>query len=79
MKTISHRSLFIVFILSFISCGVTTYSIRSKKKKHMEMPSLVIVDNIVDFRVIYGYWPASKEELMLKDNKYKSSFDGLNT
>ena len=41
------------------------------------MPSLVIMDNIVDFRLIYGYWPASKEELMLKDIKYKSSFEGF--
>jgi hypothetical protein len=77
MMNILHKTLFSLSLLTFISCGMTNYSIRSKKKKHMEMPSLVIMDNIVDFRTINGYWPASKEELMFRDKKYYSSFENF--
>jgi hypothetical protein len=54
-------------LLLFNSCNYFSYTRHTKIERLSERPSAVICDNIVNFRIIQGGWPTSKEDFMYKD------------
>ena len=70
----NYRIAALFLALVFTSCDVTTFTLRSKKKKQREMPSLLVFDSIIDFREKYGEWPSSREMLEYRDKKYYDAF-----
>ena len=69
-----NKTLLFLLTVSLMSCDVFTFSFRSRKSKHREMPSLAIFENIIDFREKYGEWPSSREMLEYRSKKYYEDF-----
>jgi hypothetical protein len=65
-KTIPYF-LFALGFLLLSSCEYFSYSRHSKIERLTERPSATICDNIVNFRIVQGGWPTSKEDFMYKD------------
>ncbi|MDB5202252.1 MAG: hypothetical protein JWQ27_1661 [Ferruginibacter sp.] len=74
------RSLAIGCCLFFIvnsSCNYISYTPKSKKAARREMPSILLLEKIVDFRIEQMGWPASQGDFISKDIKFYRAMEGF--
>ena len=65
------------YLLSLVACSLVTYTPRIKKQKQREKPSIVLLNNIIDFRETYDEWPVTLEHFSNHNSKYKESIKGF--
>jgi hypothetical protein len=74
MRGVIKNMMGFVVVISFTACNYFTFSLKSKKNKVREQPSLLIYDRIVDFRLEQMSWPISKHDFISKGIKYHEVF-----
>lgn len=66
----------VIFVITS-GCSSFTYTPRSKQNRHREMPSILLYEQIINFRMVQGSWPISKEDFISKNIKYYQAFEGF--
>lgn len=59
------------------SCNYITYTPRSKKNIQREKPSVVLLNAIIDYRLVHLDWPVSREVFIGTGKKYRDAFEGF--
>lgn len=70
---------YVAFFISVItgSCNYVKYTPRTKTDKFRALPSIVLLDRIIDFRNEFGIWPSSKNQMIAKGKKYEEAWNGF--
>jgi hypothetical protein len=65
---------FLLLSFGILACNEFMYTPRSRKTKLRETPSMRLCERIVEFRMEYGRWPASREDIANKGKQYYEGF-----
>jgi len=67
----------LIVVFAFAACNHVKYIPRTQKNKWQDLPSIVLLDRIVDFRNEFHSWPLSKEDMVSKGTQYASAWGGF--
>jgi hypothetical protein len=78
-KTAARKKNILIYslIIFLVGCNYITATPHSKRKQHLESPSILLFDKIVDFRIEQGGWPTSKQDFESRGTKYYEVFNGF--
>lgn len=76
MKKLKTVLAIFMAMLAF-ACNYAKYTPTSQKEKRRALPSVVLLNSIVEFRNEFHSWPLSKEDMASKGIKYKTAWDGF--
>lgn len=70
---------FIVLLLfaNCIACNSVKYTPKTRQQKFQELPSIILLDRIVEFRNEFLSWPNSKEDMVKRNKKYADAWVGF--
>lgn len=74
MRKFLHITTLLLIITSFTECNYFTFTPRSRYNKKHEMPSVILLSKIIEYREEFGEWPFSKENFIARGTKYKDAF-----
>jgi hypothetical protein len=67
----------LVLLANCMACNSVKYTPRTKKQKFQELPSIILLDRIVEFRNEFLSWPTSKEDMVKRNKKYADAWVGF--
>lgn len=72
------RYLFIVLLVSGIAgCSQFIYRPHARKQQQRARPPVPLLEEIIVYLQLYGSWPATKEQFVARDERFKSAFQGF--
>ena len=77
MKRLKQILPWCLFFCFFTACKFITITPRSKRNIYRERPSTLLLDKIIDFRLVQLGWPVSKKDFMSYGVQYYKSFEGF--